>query len=391
MSTTPNNSASINDLLASLGIQDEWSFVVSDQWVVTIQSLAVVSLISSLGVLAFMSYILLRHRKYLERLSLRISAYVAIADILNSVAQVLMLQNDYMVRQSPSTLRFILWLAMFSTLAFVFFTLSISIQLHLSTLTRVRIGTYMWMEKFYVPGSIVLAAVLPGIAVSMMEGMFWIPYMHSFNWPTEGWKRKLVLWMCNYMWIILTIVYCTVVAALLSVRIWVMWRNSEVIEAPRMPEKWDWSRLTDSARPSADTVSPGSLMASESDGCTVVSQRVSFERQQSSTQGSMAGGRGYLMTVMRADKQTGQAMAVRSYVDKKRFLRSIQRLACYPLVPVITQLGTVAMNMVDTPTKSLYIYGTTMATTSGLLNLVVFLLNPALPDIWKDAALGQTL
>ncbi|KAJ2843186.1 hypothetical protein GGI22_007300 [Coemansia erecta] len=233
-----------------------------------------------------------------------------------------------------------------------------------------------------------------------MDGMYWNPYMHSFNWPTQDWKRKLTLWMCNYVWIILTILYCSAVALLLSLRIWVMWRNSiEVIEAPRMPEKWDWSSLTASSRSSAETVVPSTALLKHSSAASVASvasstltdsRRVSFGSMHGQ-QAAAGGGRGYLLTVMRADKETGQAMAVRSYVDKKRFLRSIQRLACYPLVPIVTQLGIVAMNMASTPTKGLYIYGMALASTSGLLNLGVFLLNPALPDIWKDAALGRTL
>ncbi|KAJ2524653.1 hypothetical protein GGI11_000656 [Coemansia sp. RSA 2049] len=421
----------IGDLLQSINQQQQgqnqnqqnalWSFVLSDQWVLTIQSLAIVSLLASLAVLAFMGHVFLRHRKYLQRLSLRISGYIAIADILNSITQILMLHNDLMMKQTGSGLRFILWLSMFSTLWFVFLTLCISLQLHLSTLTTVRVGTYMKLEKFYVPISMVLAALLPGIGVSVMKGIFWIPYMHSFNWPTpDNWRRKLTLWLCNYVWVVITIAYCSAVALLLSLRIWKMWRNSiEIIEAPRMPEKWDWSRLTESARSSAEntvvgtTASPSAVessanlldqhsVAGDTSSTLIGGRRVSFDPSQahnSSSNGNSwrsggtrgSAGRGYLLTVMRADKETGQPMAVRSYVDKKRFLRSIQRLVCYPLVPVITQLGVVAMNMADSPTRGLYIYGTAMATVSGLLNLGVFLLNPALPDIWKDAALGQTL
>ncbi|KAJ1718450.1 hypothetical protein LPJ53_006512, partial [Coemansia erecta] len=84
----------------------------------------------------------------------------------------------------------------------------------------------------------------------------------------------------------------------------------------------------------------------------------------------------------------GGPVAVRSYVDKRKFLRSIQRLALYPLVPVLTLLGMVVMNMVDEPTKAMYVYATVMAATGGMMNLVVFALNPALPDIWREAALS---
>ena len=104
------SSTGIGSLLQSLDQQQsEWSFVVSDQWVITMQSLSVVSLLASLGVLAFMAHIFIGHRKYLERLSLRISGYVALADILNSITQILALHNDLMIKQTSSSLRFILW------------------------------------------------------------------------------------------------------------------------------------------------------------------------------------------------------------------------------------------------------------------------------------------
>ncbi|KAJ2882578.1 hypothetical protein H4R27_003361 [Coemansia aciculifera] len=194
----------LEELAATLGNgssgimgDNEWSFVVSDQWVMTIQSLAIVSLISSAFVLTVMAHIAHRHRKYLQCLSLRVSGYVAIADLLSSVAQIVMLQNDLMMRQTASGLRFILWLSMFSTLLFVFLTLTISIQLHLSMLTKVRVVVYMRLEHWYVPVSIILAALLPAIAVAQMRGIYWVPYMHAFNWPAESWVRHLVLWMCN--------------------------------------------------------------------------------------------------------------------------------------------------------------------------------------------------
>ncbi|KAJ1804658.1 hypothetical protein LPJ56_005581 [Coemansia sp. RSA 2599] len=303
-----------------------------------------------------------------------------------------------MMSQTTHGLRFILWLSMFSTLFFIFLTFCISLQLHLSTLTNVRVGTYMRLEKFYVVASLLAAVVLPAIAVSQMKQVYWVPYMHSFNWPAPSWERRLVLWMCHYLWIILTIVYCTLVSVCLSLRIMAMWKDSvEVFVKPRMPEKWDWSKLTESGRPSNETIStfhedvnlaPSSPEPS-SNG-TLVGRRISFEPVKVAGHGeNMAGvaGRGYLVTLMSSDQQSGRPVAVRSYVDKKRFLRSIQRLALYPVIPILSLLGLVAMNMTEEPSKGLYIYGTVMSTTGGLLNLFIFMLNPALPDIWKEAAL----
>ncbi|KAJ2786053.1 hypothetical protein GGI15_001720 [Coemansia interrupta] len=376
----------LSELLAAATTaqQSKWAFVVSDEWVVTVQTLSSVSLICSLLVISLILHIFLRHRKYLARLSLRISFYVALSDMLTSIVQILQQHNDLMVRQSPAGLRFILWLSLASTLFSVLLTLCIALQLHLSTLTRVRVLVYMRMERYYVLASLLVACALPAVAVAMMRGIYWVPSMHAFNWPTgHAWERKLVLWLCCYLWIILTIVYCALVALLLGLRIWAMWRDSVEVVTPRMPEKWDWQKLTDTQRLSDDTMyTHGSMDMPQTPMSTASRLSLGPNNPQP------GGARGYLVTLTQTDRQGGP-VAVRSYVDKRRFLRSIQRLALYPLVPVLTLLGMVVMNMVDEPTKPMYVYATVMAATGGIMNLVVFMLNPALPDIWREAALSK--
>ncbi|KAJ1953155.1 hypothetical protein EC988_003153 [Linderina pennispora] len=355
-----------------------------------------------------MGYFIVSYRKYLKRFSLQVSGYVALADMINSILQIVMLQNSVMTKLSAHGLRFILWLTMFSTLLFVFLTFAISLQLHLSTLTQVRVRVYMRLEKFYVPICVALATVLPAIVVGQTEGMYWESNMHSFAWPAPTWKRRLLLWACNYAWLVVTIVYCTGITLCLGLRVLSMWRNSvEVTLAPRPPEKWDWSTITQAGRDDMETIaetstlrttrSMGTLNIGESTS-DLASLNLPAEPPHSAASNmtfiETKGRRvqrsenvGYLLPV-RSSPQAGKqrVQAVRSFVDKKRFLKSIQRLACYPLVPIITQLGVVAMNIAPEPSKGLYIYGTLMATTSGFLNFLVFTLNPALSDIWKESA-----
>ncbi|KAJ2081999.1 hypothetical protein H4R24_001915 [Coemansia sp. RSA 988] len=206
-------------------------------------------------------------------------------------------------------------------------------------------------------------------------------------------QRRVILWMCNYTWIALTIVYCSGVAVLLSLRIRRMWKDSvEVVATPRVPEKWDWARLTASVRPSNETEAFSLTDTLANEAGTGLPTHISFTPQTSlgpASGSSTLSSRGYLVTLLGSDENSGRVVAIQSHVDKRRFLRSVQRLACYPMIPVISQLGVVAMNMTSVPKKGFYIYGSAMASTSGLLNLAVFLLNPALPDILKDYASQQ--
>ncbi|KAJ2784856.1 hypothetical protein H4R18_000890 [Coemansia javaensis] len=340
------------DLAGLLGqLDSKWRFAVTAEWSRAVEALAGVSLGCSVLVLAAVGFVAARHPKHLGRLSLRVSGYMAGATAAIAAAQIAMQHNALMLAASRGALRAVAWCSMFGTLAFVFLTCSIALQLHLTTLTRVRPQVYMRLERLYVPGSLALAAALPSVAVGLMRDISWDPLLRAFSWPTAGWRLRLTLWMCEYAWVVLVIVYCAAVAVLLSLRILQMWRNSvEVV--PAAPERWDWARLT----------RPG----------------------RAPDRGSSAAG-GYMVTLVGSDAATGRAVAVRSYVDKRRFLMSIQRLACYPLVPVLTLLGTVAMNMSRQPVRGLYVYGTVTAAMTGTLNLAVFLLNPALPDIVCDA------
>ncbi|KAJ2305099.1 hypothetical protein H4R23_006378 [Coemansia sp. Cherry 401B] len=365
----------LSSIEAALGnmseAQSRWAFVVSAEYRIAIQTVASLSLISSLVVVLSVGWIRWRHRKYLERLSLRVSGYVAIADALGAVCELLMMNTELMLRQSSDGLRFVLWLSIFSSLVFVILTVGVAVQLHLSALTRVRVGVYMRLERWYAGLALGLAAGLAAVCVAPMRGLYWVPWMHAFSWPTDAWKRRLVLWSCHYVWVAVAIVYAGGVAGVLALVIRRMYRDSaEVISEPRAPEKWDWARLTGSQRASEETL--GSVGSG------------------GSTAKPWAGGRGYVMTLVGSDAATGRAVAVRSYVDRQRFCRSVQRLALYPLVPLVTQLGVVACNMTETPSKALYIYGTAMSAATGLFNLIVFLCNPALPDIVAERVARRT-
>ncbi|KAJ2794144.1 hypothetical protein H4R20_006322 [Coemansia guatemalensis] len=170
-----------------------------------------------------------------------------------------------------------------------------------------------------------------------------------------------------------------------------MWKDSvEVVATPRMPEKWDWARLTASVRPSHETeaLSLTDTLSANETGARLP-RHMSLAPLDPASGSSTLSGRGYLVTLLGSDQDSGRVVAIQSHVDKRRFLRSVQRLACYPMVPVISQLGIVAVNMTSVPKKGFYIYGSALASTSGMLNLVVFLLNPALPDILKDCVSHQ--
>ncbi|KAJ2829276.1 hypothetical protein IWW50_000944, partial [Coemansia erecta] len=324
----PLNGLDLTSLESALGniseVQSRWSYVVTAEYRLTIQTISILSLLTSLATLFAMLWVWIRHRKYFKRLSLRISAFVALADLLSSTGELVMMNSPLMLAQTGHGLRFVLWLSMFSSLLFVLLTLCMAVQLHLSTLTRVRVRVYMRLERWYVVASFTVAVVLPLVAVMQMQGIVWVPWMHAFSWPTSSVRRRCVLWVCHFAWILVTVVYTFGVSLVLALRIRKMWRNSvDVVAEPRVPEKWDWARLTASARSSEDTMD-------------------NLDKESTASSKTLSCGRGYVVTLMANDAVTGRPCAVRSYVDKARFLRSMQRLALYPLVPVLTQLGVVA-------------------------------------------------
>ncbi|KAJ1931960.1 hypothetical protein EC988_009616 [Linderina pennispora] len=71
--------------------------------------------------------------------------------------------------------------------------------------------------------------------------------------------------------------------------------------------------------------------------------------------------------------------------ERKRYIRSVTlRVTFYPLIPVITQTWLVANAMMLLPPFWLFIMCYLMPSIQGILNFLVYIMNPAL-DIYRKA------
>ncbi|KAJ1936516.1 hypothetical protein FBU59_005026 [Linderina macrospora] len=71
--------------------------------------------------------------------------------------------------------------------------------------------------------------------------------------------------------------------------------------------------------------------------------------------------------------------------ERKRYIRSVTlRVTFYPLIPVITQIWLVANSMMLLPPYWLFVMCYLMPSAQGILNFLVYTMNPAL-DIYRKA------
>ncbi|KAJ2777693.1 hypothetical protein GGI15_004422 [Coemansia interrupta] len=77
--------------------------------------------------------------------------------------------------------------------------------------------------------------------------------------------------------------------------------------------------------------------------------------------------------------------------ERKRYIRSVTfRVTCYPVIPIVTQLMLVVGNLMESPPYWLYVVSNVMPSTQGILNFLVYMMNPAL-DIYRKKFIKRLL
>ncbi|KAJ2374197.1 hypothetical protein IW150_003235 [Coemansia sp. RSA 2607] len=77
--------------------------------------------------------------------------------------------------------------------------------------------------------------------------------------------------------------------------------------------------------------------------------------------------------------------------ERKKYIRSVTfRVTCYPVIPIVTQLMLVVGNLMEAPPYWLYVVSNVMPSTQGILNFLVYMMNPAL-DIYRKKFIKRML
>ncbi|KAJ2590304.1 hypothetical protein H4R99_007149, partial [Coemansia sp. RSA 1722] len=77
--------------------------------------------------------------------------------------------------------------------------------------------------------------------------------------------------------------------------------------------------------------------------------------------------------------------------ERKKYIRSVTfRVTCYPVIPIVTQLMLVICNLMAAPPYWLFVMANVMPSTQGILNFLVYMMNPAL-DIYRKKFIKRML
>ncbi|KAJ1958751.1 hypothetical protein EC988_000118 [Linderina pennispora] len=281
-------------------------------WAVVGHGFNIASIVSSIFVIGATIVLSIRNRELFSRPSFRLSGWIAAADLIYSVTQLFVFDNDYMSTLSEANLRAIVWMLAGSVVSFVFLTVCIGIHLVLTVLMR-KTHIANRIQGYYEYVSFVLGFLVTHSYMYMYEKIGWMPSMQVFRIATSESEYNRNIWVAHYMWTAAGILFLFIISILIYLQMMSVINRVEETQGPEKLDMLDGSTLN-------------------------------------------------MMTDMR-----------------RKYIRSATlRIACYPLVPIVTQTWNIVTNMItDSQPFWLYIMANLMPATQGMINMLIFLMNPA--------------
>ncbi|KAJ1963299.1 hypothetical protein GGI12_002133 [Dipsacomyces acuminosporus] len=282
-------------------------------WAIVGHGFNIASIVSSCFVIAAVIVSCYRKPEFRNRTSFRLSAWIAACDLIYSALGICTFNNGYMSDLSEMHLRVIHWLMSASTMCFVFLTVAMGIQLILTVLTH-KSNVARRIEKYYEYVCTFMALVLTHPILYLYERVEWVPTAQIFHIKTYRKIYNRNVWLTKWMWIVTSIVFLLIVTLLIwNKMIRSFTKTAKLSNFPEGKSRWD------------DEMTLSSVNA-----------------------------------------------------QRKREIRSVTlRIVCYPLVPIFTQSWVFAANMITNLPMWLYVVGSLLPALQGVLNFLIFLMNPA--------------
>ncbi|KAJ2451810.1 hypothetical protein EV183_003338 [Coemansia sp. RSA 2336] len=208
-------------------------------WAVVGYGINICSIVVSSLVILVTAVVLWKNFNLLRRPSLRLTAPIAVCDIIYSVCQMFVFNNSYMSQLPEIRLRTILWIMSGSTVSFILLSSCIGIQLVLSVATRNRRICDI-IEPWYEVGSFFIGYLITHPYMYVFKHVKWIPTAQVFYLEDEIQVSRRNLWVIHWMWIFVGIVFLFLAALLTFLQMHRIWsdRNS-VQRSPELVETKD--------------------------------------------------------------------------------------------------------------------------------------------------------
>ncbi|KAI9284140.1 hypothetical protein BC943DRAFT_381408 [Umbelopsis sp. AD052] len=272
----------------------------------------------AVGFIVIISVVLIRlYRPALGRtITVRLSGWIALADILVCSIQIIYIHgNELFTNVSPLALGFVLTSLQTSSLFFVYLTVCIAINLHLTILTSKYRNVADKIDPWMVPVSFIWANVTT-IPFHIWFQAEWNPQIGGFV-KTPAWAAPYYMWASQYVWQLLGELYCACVIVMVLVKLYNMRK---------------------------------------------------YQEKQSSAQNR---------NQIESADQHGRS--------SKRITFVMLRIVWYPVIPIITQTWLIVMNSIPPPHNITWInINNIMSALQGVLNGIVFCLNPATYALWQE-------
>ncbi|KAI8319931.1 hypothetical protein GQ54DRAFT_264521 [Martensiomyces pterosporus] len=216
-----------------------YSHGVLGYWAVVGHGFNIASIVSSGFVVAAVVLSCLRKPQLLSRTSFRLSAWIAVCDIIYSACGLCTFDNGYMSGLSEMHLRVIHWFMSGSILSFVFLTVCLGIHLILTVLTH-KSNIARPIQAFYEYVSVFLGFLLAHPILYLYTLVQWAPRAQVFHIQADPAEYNRNAWLTKWMWILGSIVFLLGVSvAVCNKMIRSFSKTSSLTAYPEGTSEWD--------------------------------------------------------------------------------------------------------------------------------------------------------
>ncbi|KAJ1916649.1 hypothetical protein H4219_003664 [Mycoemilia scoparia] len=202
----------------STSVLGNWAYV---ELVLNILSIAL-SVIVITTILSMM-FVSKQSRNIAMKPTLRISASIALVDIILSSNLIAQLFGKYMETRPEIEYRFITWMSFFTALAFVMLTCCIVLQLQLSVLHN-KSHIAAKLNPYYELVTLLISLVLTHPIMYLFK-IEWIPRAQTIYGNTTSPGGSAYMWLTFLVWMTGGLLYCLVVSILLIFKLFPVWRQ----------------------------------------------------------------------------------------------------------------------------------------------------------------------
>ncbi|KAJ2730438.1 hypothetical protein IW152_005238 [Coemansia sp. BCRC 34962] len=205
-------------------------------WAVVGYGINICSIVLSAVVILTTIILVFKNRSLIARPSIRISTSIAVCDMVYSVCQMFVFNNDYMKQLTEVRLRVMLWIMSGASVSFVFLSTCMGIQLLLTVLTRKSHWAGV-IQPYYEVTSFFLAFLVTHPYLYIAKAVMWIPSAQVFYLKDEVENSRRNIWLIQWMWIFTGIVFLFFVAIFTYLKMSQVWREASATHGA--PEKLD--------------------------------------------------------------------------------------------------------------------------------------------------------